>query len=289
MMTTPGQPLRILMIEDTVGDAQFFRQTLGAEAVAIEIDVHERLATGLQALKTRPYDIVLLDLHLPESQGVQTFITLREQAPEVPIVVMTSTTDEAIETQAIQLGAQDYFLKWQLSGKLLLRYIGYAIDRHRLLREVVHSREERIQQLENELLTLTHLTTYDVPITRLVLGQTSIAERHPEIWGNLHGQYSAILERTLEAHVFKITYDHSTPLRAIAEQLGTLVAGPRDVIALHTDVLQEKTKGVAAPKTNAYLQEGRMLVLQLMGYLASYYRIRAFGAGQQQAPPDAKG
>lgn len=78
----------------------------------------------------------MLDLSLPDSTGLDTFIRLYMQAPDVPIVVLTGLDDEATATQAVQAGAQDYLVKGHVSGDLLVRAMRYAIERHRLLMQL---------------------------------------------------------------------------------------------------------------------------------------------------------
>jgi phosphoserine phosphatase RsbU/P len=88
-----------------------------------------RLSSGLQKLSTHVFDLVLVELSLPDSQGLATFTRLDELAPQTPIVVLADAGDEKLAARTIKLGAQDYLLKSQLSGPLLATAIGKAIDR----------------------------------------------------------------------------------------------------------------------------------------------------------------
>lgn len=81
-------------------------------------------------------DVILLDLSLPDSQGLDTFIRMHTKAPEVPIVVLTGLDDETISVQAMQAGAQDYLIKGQVDSNLLVRSIRYSIERQQLLAEL---------------------------------------------------------------------------------------------------------------------------------------------------------
>jgi len=145
--------MRILLIEDNEDDACLMRETLAERtALAIDLEWVDRLGSGLTRLVHDSFDAVLLDLSLPDSQGLDTFDQVHTQNPEVPIVVMTGFDDEGTAIQAVQRGAQDYLVKKQLDGDRLVRALRYAIERHRA--------ERRLRQSTEQLRALTgHLET----------------------------------------------------------------------------------------------------------------------------------
>ncbi len=145
--------MRILLIEDNEDDACLMRETLAERtAPAIDLEWVDRLGSGLTRLVHDSFDAVLLDLSLPDSQGLDTFDKVHTQSPEVPIVVMTGFDDEGTAIQAVQRGAQDYLVKKQLDGDRLVRALRYAIERHRA--------ERRLRQSTEQLRALTgHLET----------------------------------------------------------------------------------------------------------------------------------
>jgi FixJ family two-component response regulator len=100
---------------------------------------------------------VLLDLGLPDSQGLETLAKTYSQAPEVPIVVLTGLDDDALGVQAVNRGAQDYLKKGQVDGELLMRTIRYAIERKRA--------EERESELQMQLDLSRRLASVGVMIT----------------------------------------------------------------------------------------------------------------------------
>ncbi len=141
-------PIKILLVEDNPGDVLLLQETL-ADLSFVELEwVHvERLKTAIERLGSAEFDVILLDLVLPDSQGLDTLIQIQAQAPLTPIVVLTGMTDETLALQAMQAGAQDYLVKGQASGSdLLLRSIRYAIERKRI--------EATLQQREQEFRTL---------------------------------------------------------------------------------------------------------------------------------------
>lgn len=81
-----------------------------------------------------------------------------------------------------------------------------------------------------------------------------------------------MLDKALERRIYKTTATVQEELRSLAETLGFLKAGPRDIIEIHTTVLEDKCKGVAQIKSQAYIEEGRTLLLELMGYVLLFYR-----------------
>jgi PAS domain S-box-containing protein len=125
-------PIRVLLVEDNAGDARLILELL-REAAAHEFDLEQvdRLEPALERLSRVGVDIVLLDLGLPDSQGIETFERARRQVANEPIVVISGTDDEALALDAVRAGAQDYLVKGRIEGELLARVIRHAIERKR--------------------------------------------------------------------------------------------------------------------------------------------------------------
>lgn len=104
---------------------------LQGEEIPFELQWAQGLSSGLEKAAAGDFDLVLLDLGLPDSQGEETFARIYEHAPAVPIIILTGLDDEALATTCVQQGAQDYLVKGAFDGPLLVRAIRYAIDRHR--------------------------------------------------------------------------------------------------------------------------------------------------------------
>jgi PAS domain S-box-containing protein len=141
--------IKILLVEDNPGDVLLLQESL-SEIALVDFDlVHvERLGNALHRLQSEDFDVVLLDLVLPDSEGLETFVKIYNQVPLTPIVVLTGMADETLAIRAVQAGAQDYLVKGQVTGgDLLMRSIRYAIERKRI--------EAALQQREQELRTLT--------------------------------------------------------------------------------------------------------------------------------------
>lgn len=140
--------IKILLVEDNPGDVLLLQETL-AEITFVELKwVHvERMADALKCLQSENFDVILLDLALPDSEGLDTFNQIQAQAPLTPIVVLTGMADENLAMRSMQAGAQDYLVKGQVSGgDLLLRSIRYAIERKRV-EATLHRREQEFRTL----------------------------------------------------------------------------------------------------------------------------------------------
>jgi len=131
--------MHVLLIEDNEDDAYLIREMLlEKQEAGILLEWVDRLSRGLAQLAQSKSDLVLLDLSLPDSHGLETFDTVQGFAPDVPIVVLTGLDDEAMANRAVRRGAQDYLVKGQLDGYLLARAVRYAVERkqgERALRE----------------------------------------------------------------------------------------------------------------------------------------------------------
>ncbi len=124
--------IRILLVEDNPGDARLIRELLHSSAREhLIITPVTLLKDGLDHAENNECHVVLLDLSLPDSHGLDTLVRMREQSPDTAIIVLTGADDDNLGIQALQMGAQDYMPKGDLDGKLLLRAIHYAIERHR--------------------------------------------------------------------------------------------------------------------------------------------------------------
>ncbi len=135
--TVDDKTLTILLIEDNPGDARLIAALL-AEAAAgnapVRLTQADRLSAGL-ALLAAPPDAILLDLSLPDSQGLATFVALHAAAPGIPIVVLSGLADETVALEAVAVGAQDYLVKGRVDGDGILRALRYAIERQRAAEE----------------------------------------------------------------------------------------------------------------------------------------------------------
>ncbi len=139
--------IQVLLVEDSPTDARIVRDELSqATSASFVVTQVERLSEALQQLKARPFDLVLLDLGLPDSSGLETFARLQAANAAVPILVLSGLADGAIAFKAVQAGAQDYFVKGQYGERALPRAIRYAIERKRTI-EALRLTHEQLRLL----------------------------------------------------------------------------------------------------------------------------------------------
>jgi PAS domain S-box-containing protein len=136
--------MRLLLIEDNPADARLIRELLAeSSAETPEFSHAPRLGSALERLRQETFDIVLLDLGLPDSQGLETLIQTQQTNGGTPIVVLTGLDDGRFAVEAVRAGAQDYLVKGQFDSQLLIRTIRHAIERKRA--------QEEIRRLNSEL------------------------------------------------------------------------------------------------------------------------------------------
>lgn len=122
--------LRVLVVEDNPADARLVREML-ADVEGREFEVHcaDTLVGGLDALAQHEFDIALVDLSLPDSQGLATFETIQRHAGGLPVVVFTGVTNEMLALTAVARGAQDYLVKGRMTSQALVRVLQYSVAR----------------------------------------------------------------------------------------------------------------------------------------------------------------
>jgi diguanylate cyclase (GGDEF)-like protein len=133
------EALRVLSVEDNPGDAILVREMLrDASPDGFVLQNADRLSTAVACLLDDAVDCVLLDLSLPDAEGLEALAQVRTVALDVPIIVLTGRSDEVLAVQAVHEGAQDYLIKGQVDARLLSRSINYAIERKRAEVELAH-------------------------------------------------------------------------------------------------------------------------------------------------------
>jgi len=197
----------VLLVEDNPGDAELVRERLEEGQSAGEVDCVTRLSDGLAHLGQKQPAVVLLDLNLPDSHGVETVRRVLETAPNVPVVVLSGQNDEELAMQALNSGVQDYILKKDLTSQGLSRAMRFAIQRQTLLRSLDARRTAREQFKKRFLANLSQLEPLLVRIRRYathllegVTGMLSPEQRdHLRTIVDAVGELQAILRDLQEA------------------------------------------------------------------------------------------
>jgi signal transduction histidine kinase/CheY-like chemotaxis protein len=152
----------ILLVEDNPGDARLLKEALREfnHTPPFELIHVDRLALGIERTKQERFAAVLLDLSLPDAKGLETVVRMHQEARALPIVVLTGLDDNSVALEAVRAGAQDYLIKGEIDGKLLVRSLSYAIERKRLQDET-QRHLERITALKDINAALT--STLELP------------------------------------------------------------------------------------------------------------------------------
>jgi signal transduction histidine kinase/DNA-binding NarL/FixJ family response regulator len=149
------RPSKILLVEDNPGDARLLREALKDVAnYHFDLQHVERLSQALERLRGAHFDVVLLDLSLPDGEGLDNLAAVGNAAPGVPILVLTGLDDEEVAVQALRVGAQDYLVKGQADGSSVVRAIRYARER-KSAEEQIQRQLERISALRDINLAIT--------------------------------------------------------------------------------------------------------------------------------------
>src|SRR5436305_730960 len=126
------QAIRVLLVEDEAPFADLLRHILAVSASSHCETVHAAsFSQVLELVEQHSPDVVLLDLSLPDRRGLDTYNDLQTLWPLLPVIILTGLDDETLAIQAVRAGAQDYLMKGQFDGRMLARFIRYAIERKR--------------------------------------------------------------------------------------------------------------------------------------------------------------
>lgn len=180
MQTQTSQAqLTVLLVEDNAGDARLLTEYLSeAPGNPFVLERVELLSEGLERLKRGGIALVLLDLSLPDSFGLDTFAQAHACAPEVPIIVMSGRDDESLAIKTVHEGAQDYLVKGQVDSRLLVRAMRYAIERKRAEEALAKERDLLHTLLENlpDRIYFKDAESRFLRISRAVVEQFKIAD-----------------------------------------------------------------------------------------------------------------
>ncbi len=271
---------QILLIEDEPEEIEYFRRLLSKAKSSsfkqgFEIIASQSLEDGLQQLSLNDIDVIFLDLILTDSRGVKSLVRILEFASSLPIIVYTAL-NEAAAVKVLELGAIGYLHKTEIDTNLLVYAIRSAIERQEQINIL---KEQHKQQEQVEFKQLEAIAAFNTNKNVSLSNSVSLQESKPDIFAELVQNYCEIMDLALDERVHKVKHNTSEKLAVLARQLGFMQATPRDAIEIHTTALKAISTN-AARKSQAYAKEGRLTILELMGYLTAYYRKYFIGLNQ---------
>ncbi|MBF0180841.1 MAG: response regulator [Magnetococcales bacterium] len=280
------QTVRVLLIEDDLGFATLLDEWLADlerrhslfSPSRIRLTQVARLSQAVLELADAPFDILLVDLNLPDSTGLDTFERVRAQAADLPVIVLSGLDDESLAIQAVRSGAQDYLVKNTIDGNLLFRSIRYALERHALHQALERAREEERRTREQG--SLDRLSDRNVSrVASQMLGIQELKRDYQDRFINLVARFGQVLDRQWQMRTHKVHYNIADDLKQIAAELGFLRCGPRDVVDIYLATLEQWEEPANPQKNEALHEECRYLAFELMGRMVSFYRPYAIGGG----------
>lgn len=221
------------------------------------------LTETLQKLAARDADVVLLPI-APLDQGLGPLVTLRAEAPTLPIVVLCATEDEPLAVKAVQLGASDYLVAERLYGTLAARSLRHAVEVSRVRAVLASHHAEWPASLGG--------------------GESRrpapLRAAFPERFAELARDYGEVLDHAVEQILRRRPVPLEPHLQKLANAAAELRAGPRDIVELHAAAMKQRETEQGPQRMKLYLAEGRLRLLELMGYLVTYYRDRWLEKGR---------
>ncbi|MEO5338048.1 MAG: response regulator [Magnetospirillum sp. WYHS-4] len=234
-MTRKELTIRVLLVEDNPSDARLVEMMLTEKPdSAFLVDRVARLSDAVRLIGEKSFDVVLLDLGLPDSSGLETASAMVEAAPSLPIVVLTGLDDEEIGMEAVRRGVQDYLVKDHIDSSLVRRAARYAIDRHAAFQVLRHQ-----LAFQQQMIDALPLPVFYTDATLAVLGCNRVfeeltgLERFDLLGGHVHevlpeGLAAALSEEDLgEVGVSRIHRVSFPDAKGTLCQ-GTLTATPFD-------------------------------------------------------------
>ncbi|MGR3300929.1 MAG: diguanylate cyclase domain-containing protein [Candidatus Scalindua sp.] len=140
--------IKILLVEDNPDSIQLLQNELMSKNgnIKYRLECVDRLSTGIEYLNKESFDVILLDLQLPDSQGMDTLLEIQKIAQDIPIIVLSNHDDESFAVKTVQMGAQDYLVKESVNRNMLVRSIRYSIERHQMIKKMEQT-QKKLQQI----------------------------------------------------------------------------------------------------------------------------------------------
>ena len=265
--------LDVLLVDDDPDDYVIVRDLLSEiEGLEVNLDWESSYEAGLEAIEREQHQVYLLDYRLGQRDGLELLKQAIKNGCKAPMIPSTGQGERAVDLEAMNAGADDYLLKDRVDSTTLERSIRYALERRRLLMEI-EQRERELEVRSLEQLSQPQATE----VASQLVGNAPLRETLPDIFEELVGRYWNLLEIVLEGEPSDEGYDVRRELGEIGQQLGSLNVGPSDVVAIHADAFKQKIRDAKPQKAQAYIRESRLLIIELLSNLVTFYRNLSMG------------
>lgn len=247
-----------------VGDA-----LLDAHGTTFHIDRVDRLASAADWLRRRTPGVVLLDLNLPDSRGLDTLVVLRTYAPRTAFVVLTAQPD-LDGVRVLQAGAQDFIPKDRFDRDLLTRALRYAVERQTLLNEIETRRAHHLR--DEELSDLGAISGRSGPVVSRFFGTRALRQTSKDLFTSLVHRYGDALDLVAADPRGAISEPAGELIGEVGRRLGVLSAGPHDALEIHTMAAEIRGRLVPVDALPAFEDAGGRALVRLLSELAGHYR-----------------
>jgi DNA-binding NarL/FixJ family response regulator len=232
--------------------------------IRFELITTTDLDSAIKLLSSENSDLVILSYTSQTLDVLESNIRkLHEININLPVIVILDSYEETLVESVLNAGAKDYLVRGQINNDIIIRRV-FSVFVQGSSTNTAASREYK----EFERLS----TPPGTGITAQAFGVASLAEIATDTFSELIQDYAKLLHEAVESQIFKVNYNISERLRSIADGLGFLKAGPRDIVLLHQKALKIAIVSRPPEQAKIYAEEGRYLLLELMGHLVSYYR-----------------
>lgn len=266
-MSTAVEVVILVLVVD--GHPEDARPLMDAIAAATDIDAWDvRLAASLAdaglRLQAGAVDLALLDIGVPHAKGAAAISELRAATPDIPIVVVNGPGSDSLARAYVQSGAQRYIARADVGSASLRRAIADVARRGG------RGSDAAASSLLAEESTLA-ASGLAISFKARLAGAATLKAARPDLFAGLVDSYATLFDQYIALHASRRPKPWKM-MQRIADCLGNCDGGPRDLVDLHVAALQRVTRVAAVGQADGLVVNGRLLALEMMGLLVSYYR-----------------
>lgn len=279
------EPVNILLVDDNPANLKALEATLQSPQFRLV-----PAASGEEALRQvldAEFAAILMDVEMSKMDGFQTAGLIRDRSADVPIMFLAEKArDKRYEELGYERGAVDYLTRpldeFALKAKVAvfaeLFQVKQALQREiaertRLMAEIEAEHPHQRESFDREQFVLDGFAArHTTGVTAALHGEKVLREAVPEVFAEMVGEYVRFLNLSLDSRVHATQHDLATGLQKLAARMVFLGAGPRDVVDVHKASVAKTCTDVPVPKARVITEEGRFLLVELMGDLLALYR-----------------